>query len=303
LARIPGRPTVTTDTERISERLLRSTAAKAYDPDVDVDWSAPLAPDKGFLLPHRCSLYGTALYDQLSPEQRIELSKHEAVSVASTGIFLEAVLMRMLTRVAYAGDPMSQRVQYGLAELGEETRHTIMFTKMIDRLGTPCYLPPPAIRWLGGVLSAIAHGPSLWGAILIGEEVIDRLQRELVDDESIQPLIRMICRIHITEEARHVGFARAELVASMARTPRYELPYHRITLARTALILSRIMINPRVYLSVGLDPRVARRAALANPCYRETLRYGGEKLVSFLDDAGLIGWPGGYLWRRSFLAG
>jgi hypothetical protein len=294
---------VTTDTERVADRLLRSTAAKSYDPDVDVDWSAPLAPDKEYVLPHRCSLYGTALYDQLSPDQRIELGKHEAVSVASTGIFLEAVLMRMLARVAYTRDPMSQHVQYALAELGEETRHTIMFTKMIDRLGTPCYLPPSPIRWLGGLLSAIAHGPSLWGAILIGEEVIDRLQREIVDDESIQPLIRMICRIHITEEARHVGFARAELAASMPRTPRYELPFHRLTLARTALILSSIMINPRVYLSVGLDPRVARRAARANPYHRETLRYGGEKLVSFLDDAGLIRGPGSYLWRRSFLIG
>jgi hypothetical protein len=293
----------TTDTERLADRLLRSTATKAYDPDVDIDWSAPLAPAKGYVLPHRCSLYGTSLYDQLSPEDQIELGKHEAVSVASTGIFLEAVLMRLLTRVAYTGDPMSCHVQYALAELGEETRHTIMFAKMIDRLGTPCYLPPPAIRRLGSVLSAIAHGPSLWGAVLIGEEVIDRLQREIVGDESIQPLIRMITRIHITEEARHVGFARAELSASVTRMPRYELPYHRLALARTAFILSRIIINPRVYLAVGLDPKVARRAALANPYFKETLRYGGEKLVAFLDEAGLIGRPGSYLWRRSFLAG
>src|SRR5262250_3274926 len=107
-----GRPTVTTETERIADRLLRSTAARSYDPDVDIDWSAPLVPGKGYLLPHRCSLYGTSMYDQLS--------KHEAVSVASTGIFLEAVLMRMLTRAAYAGDPMSSHVQYALAELGEE---------------------------------------------------------------------------------------------------------------------------------------------------------------------------------------
>jgi hypothetical protein len=291
----------TSDTERVSDRLLRSTAAKAYDPDVDVDWSAPLDPDKGYVLPHRCSLYGTSLYEQLSPQQRIELGKHEAVSVASTGIFLEAVLMRMLSRVAYSGDPLSQHVQYALAELGEETRHTIMFAKMIDRLGTPCYLPPPSIRQLGRLLSAIAVGPSLWGAILIGEEIIDRLQREIVDDASIQPLIRMICRIHITEEARHVGFARSELTASVARMRRPELAYHRLNLARTAFILSRIMTNPRVYLSVGLDPKVARRAALQNPYYQETRRYGGEKLVAFLDQAGLIGRPGSSLWRRAFL--
>jgi len=54
---------------------------------------------------------------------------------------------------------------------------------------------------------------------------------------------------------------------------------------------------------VGLDPREARRAALANPYYRDTIRYGGEKVVAFLDDAGLIGPPATSLWRRSFLLG
>ncbi len=177
----------TSSSDRVADRLLRSTAAKSYDPDVDIDWSAPLAPDLAYALTHRCSLYGTDLFERLTAEQRIELGKHEVVSIASTGIFLESVLMRLLARVAYTGDPMSPRVQYALAELGEETRHTIMFAKMIERLGAPCYLPPKPIRHLGRLLSAIATGPSLWGAILIGEEIIDRLQREILDDPSRRP--------------------------------------------------------------------------------------------------------------------
>ncbi len=291
------------DQERVADRLLRSTAARGYDPEVDIDWAAPLEPGLRYTLPHRCSLYGTKLYDRLTPEQRIELGKHEVVSVASTGIFLESVLMRLLTRVTYAGDPMSRHVQYALAELGEETRHTIMFARMIERLGTPCYQPPKLIRRLGRLLTTIATGPSLWGAILIGEEIIDRLQREIVDDDSIQPLIRMISRIHIVEEARHVGFARAELARSLSRMPRLTRAYHRLALARTAFVVTRIMINPRVYQAVGLNPRQARRAALSNPYYQETLRYGGEKVVAFLAQAGLIGRPGRYLWRQSFLLG
>jgi|SRR5271166_3228407 len=293
----------TTDREQIADRLLRSTAARGYDPLVDIDWAAPLVPDKAFLLPHRCSLYGTDLYQQLSPDQRIELGKHEIVSVASAGIFLEGVLMRMLARLAYRGDPATRHIQYALTELGEETRHTVMFARMIGRLGTPFYLPPAYIRRLGGLLATTADGPALWGAILIGEEIVDRLQREQVNDESIQPLIRMVSRIHIVEEARHVSFARAELAKSVARLPRSALPYHRMILARTALVVSRVLISPQVYASVGLDPRQARRTALANPHYRETIRYGGEKVVGFLADAGLIGHPGTFLWRRSFLLG
>ncbi|HET9896771.1 MAG TPA: diiron oxygenase [Streptosporangiaceae bacterium] len=293
----------TTDRERTAERLLRSTAAKAYDPGVDIDWTAPLAPGKQYVLPHRCSLYGTTLWDGLTPRQRIELGKHEVVSVASAGIFLESVLMRLLARHAYWGDPLSQHAQYALAELGEETRHTIMFAKMIERLGTPCYSPGRLILRLGSILASIVRGPSLWGAILIGEEVIDRLQREVVDDPQIQPLIRMISRIHIVEESRHVSFARAELRRSVAGTPRFALLFHRLLLSRIAFILSRILINPEVYRSVGLDPRQARRAALANHRYQESLRYGGEKLVAFLTDAGLIGFPGRRMWRRAFLLG
>jgi hypothetical protein len=292
---------MTTDQNRIADRLLRSTAARNYDPDVDIDWSAPLADGLNYVLPQRSSLYGTDLYASLTPGQRIELGKHEIVSVASTGIFLEAVLMRLLTRLTYWTDPLSHRSLYALAELGEETRHTIMFSRLIERLGTPSYLPPRIILRLGSALTTLAHGPSMWGAILIGEEIIDRLQREIVNDPTMQPLIRMVSRIHIVEEARHVGFARAELVASVARTPRFALGFHRLMLARTAWIVSRVMINPQVYAAVGLNPRQARRVALANPHYQATLKYGGEKLVAFLTEQGLIGRPGRYLWRRAFL--
>src|SRR5215470_2245678 len=81
-----------TDQERIAERLLRSTAARSYDPELDINWAAPPEPDKVFLPPHRSSLYGTSLYERLSSQQRRELGKHEAASVAGTGIWLEFIL-------------------------------------------------------------------------------------------------------------------------------------------------------------------------------------------------------------------
>ena len=290
-----------TGPERVADRLLRSTAARSYDPDVDIDWSAPLLPDKGYGLEQRCSLYGTSLWQQLGPEQRTELGKHEVASVASTGIWLEVMLMRMLARLAYEGDPVSRRVQYALTELGEECRHTIMFARMIEKLGTPVYGPPPHIRALGKLLPAMATGPSAWAAILIGEEIPDRFQRELAEDDSIQPLVRMVSRIHIIEEARHISFARDELPRSVAATSRAGLEYHRLLTARLAFIMSRCLVSPLVYRSVGLDTRKARAAALANPHHQQTIRFAGEKLVAYLADNGLIGGPGRAWWRRSFL--
>jgi hypothetical protein len=255
------------------------------------------------MLPHRCSLYGTQLWDWLTPEQRLELGKHEAASVASTGIWLEISLMRVLAKLAYNGDPVSRRVQYALTELGEECRHTTMFARMIEKMGTPVYGPSRRVQQFGNLLPALARGPALWAAILIGEEITDRIQREQVADESIQPLMRMVNRIHIIEEARHISFARSELPRSVAQTSRSGLLVQRALIGRFALIVSRSLISPLVYRSVGLDPRAASAVARANPHFRETIRFGGEKLVAFLSDNGLIAPPGVHLWRQSYLAG
>jgi hypothetical protein len=123
----------------------------------------------------------------------------------------------------------------------------------------------------------------------------------MVDDDSIQPVVRMVNRIHITEEARHIGFAREELRRAVNRTRPAQLPAHRYLIARFGYLIARNLINPQVYRAVGLDPRTARQAALANPRHQETIRFGGEKILAFLASQGLVGPPGITWWRRSFL--
>ena len=38
---LPPRAASSADQERVADRLLRSTAARSYDPELDIDWSAP----------------------------------------------------------------------------------------------------------------------------------------------------------------------------------------------------------------------------------------------------------------------
>jgi hypothetical protein len=296
-----ARHTATPEAERTAERLLRSTAARAYDPALDIDWDAPLVEDAPFMKLERCSLYGTELWERLSHEQRLTLARHEAASVAGVGLWFEHILIRMLAKIAYDGDPASARNQYALAEIAEECRHSTMFARMIAKMGVPVYGVRPHVHRLGRLLPFLARGEVVWGATLLGEEIPDRLQREMVEDESIQPLMRMVNRIHIMEEARHIGFAREELAREVARSPRWARPLRRALLAHVAFVVSRSLINPEVYRSVGLDPRRTRRIALKNPHHQRTLRWAGEKIVANFDEAGLIGGPGRYWWKASFL--
>lgn len=286
----------------VSDRLLRSTAKQSYDPDVDIDWSAPPKPDTFWMQPERMSLYGTPMWESLSREQRITLSQHEVASIASVGLWFELILMEMLIRDAYRSDPRAARTHYVLTEVAEECRHTIMFGRAIGSFGVPAYGPRPHLRQLARVYPTIARGAAAYASILIGEEPVDRWQRDAMKDERLQPLMRMVSRIHVLEEARHVTFARTELEKELKRISRAERLVAQTLTAQGAFIMMRSLVHPQVYASVGLDPHQARKVALGNEHYRGTIAWMGEKVMPYLAEQGMVG--GGHnrrTWQASFL--
>ncbi|GHH57097.1 AurF N-oxygenase family protein [Lentzea cavernae] len=291
------------DREKTAERLLKSSAEKFYDPEVDIDWSAPLVDGLFYIPEQRISLYGTPLYDTLTQEQRIELSKHELASIASVGLWFELLLMQMLVKMVYNTDPTTRHAQYALTEVADECRHSTMFARLVERIGCPAYGPTKHTHRLGKLLPIIGYGPAMYGSILVAEEILDRLQREAMTDDTIQPIVRMVNRIHVLEEARHVRFAREELLRGVDELKGYEKPYQKWLVGFVSMMITRAIINPDVYAAVGLDVREAHRQALANPKFQETIRWSGERIMTFLNEAGLVGRPGMRSWRRSFLLG
>ncbi|MEU6132619.1 diiron oxygenase [Saccharopolyspora sp. NPDC047091] len=289
------------DREKTAARLLKSSAKNSYDPEVDIDWDAPLLDDAPYVPFHRSSLYGTDLWERLDHAQRVELTKHEFASIASNGLWFEVLLMQILLKEFYDSDPRTDHAHYALTEIADECRHSTMFGKAVRRVGAPAYGPVPLLRQAGRALPAILKGPSAYAAILVAEEILDRFQRDQMNDESVQPLVRMVNRIHVLEEARHVTFAREEVVRRMAGCGPAERAWHQFATALVSYAICFSLINPRVYAAVGLRPRDAHAAAWRNPNFQHTLHWGGEKIMGFLDEAGLIGGPGMPFWRKSFL--
>lgn len=283
-----------------AERLLSASSRHSYEPELDIDWHAPVDTDRHALPPHRISLYGTPLWDRLDRAQRVRLGTHEWGSITRFGIWFEVLLMRMLTRHIYPMDPGSAHVRYALTEIGDETRHSVMFAREIATLGADGYPPSRGLHRLGALFAAVApRGPAMFAATLLVEETLDRLQREIMTNEDLQPLTRMTSRIHVVEEARHVRFARGELIEQLRHTSRATLLRHRHLTAVVAYVVARNLIHPRVYAAVGLDPRQAIRTARANPHRAATLRWMAAPVTGFLNDAGMIGTPGRRLWQRS----
>jgi P-aminobenzoate N-oxygenase AurF len=292
---------MTATADPVARRLLRSTARQSYDPEVDIDWASPLVEDAWFMQPERLSLYGTPMWDAMSPARRVELSKHEIASIASVGLWFELILMQVMVRELYDQDPRSERTQYALTEVGDECRHSVMFGRAIAACGVPAYGPTPHIRRLGRGFKTVASGVSAYASILVAEEILDRWQREMMKDERVQPLTRMVSRIHVLEEARHVTFARDEVERIVPTLSRRQLAWHRMVTAQSAFMVARALVNPAVYVAVGLDPVEAKRAAFSNPAYQDTLAWMGERVVTFLEEQDLIGPTERRVWKRSLL--
>ncbi|MFF0488283.1 diiron oxygenase [Nocardia sp. NPDC004068] len=284
--------------ESFAQRLLNGSVKKSYDPIVDMDWDAPLDPGKLFLPAEIVSLYGTELWESMTPEQRRELSRQELANVLSVGIWFENLLNRLLLRELMNGDPTSRRSHYTLTEMGDECRHMMMFGKLIDRIEARPYWPEPVGRLVISSLQLLLRGSMVWVGALVGEEIFDALQRKTLDDPELQPLVSRAMRIHVTEEARHIGFARDALARRVPTMSRAELAYTRLCVAVAAPLFVHLMTNRHMYDRAGLDGHAAKRAARANPHARRALATGAENLGAFLDKQGLIGPAGKWLWRR-----
>jgi hypothetical protein len=289
------------DRELMAQRLLRASVQKSFDPQTDINWQEPLVDGMFYMPEHRVSLYGTPLWERMSAAQRVDLSRHEIASAASVGIWFELILLQLLARHIYDLPATSDHVRYALTEIGDECRHSVMFSRMIEKLDCPAYGPGRVAHNLGRFLKTTARGPEVFAAILIAEEILDTLQRELMTDESVQPLVRRVSQIHVIEEARHVRYARDELRRQMVAATPAARGWARWVTARSALVISSRLVHPNAYAAVGLDPAEARRVALASPVRRATLRWASVRLVRFFAAMDLLGGPGLLLWRRSGL--
>ena len=267
--------------QEFAERLLKGSVKKSYAPVVDIDWDAPLDPDKFFLPPKSVSLYGTPMWDEMTREQQIELSRQEFVNTLSAGIWFENILNQALLRKVMHQDPTSRATHYELTELGDETRHMVMFGKAIEHVGAKPVQPRWYQRVIINALPLGFKGSVLWVAALIGEEIFDSLQRQMMDDVELQPMVQRLMRIHVTEEARHIQFARDGLRKRTPNMGRLNRLWVSNINGLGGLFFRYLFTNKVPYYRVGLDARQAQRIA-------RTSRHRHEVQVDGLRPAGRL---------------
>ncbi|MBF9352747.1 hypothetical protein BKG80_00020 [Mycobacteroides chelonae] len=294
------------DHELSAVRRLKASAEKYYDPEIDIDWDAPLVPGAHWLSEHRTSLSGTGLWKGLTAEQRVEFGRQQFGTMMIIGLWFESGLGVYLYHDLVVSPVESSRTRYLLTQIGEETRHSTMFSRLVEKMseaGSPItYRIPGGLK--GAVLTLLSMfpvGAAPYAFILMAEEVLDRLQREGMNDPAVQPHARTAMRIHVIEEARHEAFAKEEIVRGYQNGGRFGRFVIRVVAGFTALLFATMgLTNPQMYRAVGISPTRGILTALFSKQYRTNAQFLLGPISRFFYDVGIIrGFTAKLLWRFS----
>ncbi len=284
--------------DEVSQRLVASAAMASRNALVEIDWDAPMEPDKYGCSPEWSTLYGTSYWDELTVEQRISLTRHEFASVMSIGIWFEMSLQEMVLRDQYLADYHRPEFAFALTEIADECRHSLMFAKATEKMVGTSYHPHPRIGRAAKVFAGVAKDEVAYAGILVAEEILDVFQRGCMIDDRVLPFIRTVNEIHVLEESRHMRFAREQVRESMASAG----PIRRRTSAfLTALAASFIftsLVRPQAYADAGLDRHRAVAEMRRNHHFQSMVRTSCAHLMEFLDDVGLLTPAAARIYRR-----
>jgi hypothetical protein len=225
------------------------------------------------------------------------------VSNMKAGLQFESILKRGLLEYAFKLPDNSPEFRYAYHEVIEEAHHSLMFQEFVNRAG----LDVRGLTWdmkFGArrVIGMARRFPALFFVFVLGgEDPIDHVQRSVLrSGRELHPLTERIMRIHVTEEARHLSFARQYLRNAVPNLPRWRRAVISIEAPIILHLMAGVMMRPPRDLVRRYDiPKAALHEAYrpdgpAAQGVRDSLRKVRELLV----ELGLVGPVGKRLWKR-----
>jgi len=287
-------------------RLSHQSVVKHFDAYADIDWDAPemrIDPDDPrWALSSDDVLGATSWYRSQPPGVQSRIGLHMLATFMKIGLQFENVLQRGLLEFALRLPNGAPEFRYAYHEIIEEAQHSLMFQEFVNRTGFDI----PGLGWWQrlGSRQVIRFGrtfPELFFVFVLGgEDPIDHVQRRaLRNRRDIPPALRRVMQIHVTEEARHLCFARQYLRQHVPALG----PVRRFILSCRApfilAVMSQLMMRPsaQIIRTYGIPRAVVREAYTNNPVHRERTLEALAKVRTLLAELGLVTPAAQRLWQ------
>jgi hypothetical protein len=279
----------------IVARLSRQSVDKHFDAYTDIDWDAPemaINPDDPrFRLWEFDPLGATDWYRAQPPELQSRVALHRIAAAMRIGWEFENVLQRGLLLYAFWLPNNRPEFRYIHHEIVEESQHTMMFQEVIDRSGLDVRGMPTRMKVASHSVVFLSRlFPQLFFMFVLGgEDPVDHLQRRQLRSGDSHPVIERIMRIHVTEEARHISFARQYLKRTVPKLGFVQRHALSVTAPLLFGTMSRLMVFPPWNLAKAYQvPRNDLRRALRSQPSRQLLADAVSKPRKLCRDLGLM---------------
>ncbi len=297
-------PRQKTDFATAVERLSKVSVDRHFDAYLDVAWDDPdmaIDPnDSRFQLWPDDPLRHTDWYSRQPPEMRSRVALHRVATAMRIGWEFENVLQRGLLEHAYWMDGGKPELRYLMHEIAEECQHMLMFQEFANRTGMDIRGMPRHMKHASRMVVVLSQTfpAAFFMFVLAGEDPVDFIQRKQLKEGGSHPTTERIMRIHMTEEARHIAFARHYL--------RRQVPRLNWFRRRQLAIMSPIIFGTMARVMAFPSPHTARTFGVPRKDLRRVLRSAtGRGLLCEVSagprklclELGLAGFPYSLLWR------
>jgi hypothetical protein len=282
-----GNP-ATTKVDRLNTASLR----KVIEPEETFDFAAIGA---GQILPDELlSVAGLPeVMAKLTPEQKATLSREETAAMLSMGVAFESILNAGFSwQVATCTDLTDPRVTYMLHEVGEETRHSRAFVRIVQELAPKAKNPLDKKVFQAfqrRFLPILIKSPALLAVmILAGEEIPDLLQKLASEHPDTDQTLAAVNKYHRMEEARHLAFARLTIGELYPKAGLREKWMIRRIAPLLIDGLFDTFVHPGVYATVGLPTWETWKAANKTPQRRAIKTTAVRPILKALIEGGVF---------------
>ncbi len=286
-------------------RLNKLSVDKHFDAYLDVSWEDPefqIEPGDPRLIESSVDPFTQSeWFENLSTEAKAQYCLYRYSSCLKTGWHFENLLQRGLLAIAFREKNGSETFRYVHHEIIEESQHTLMFQEYVNRSGLPVRGMAWRYRFVAELIIervAKANPVLFFVFVLGGEEPADHLQKSLLKAGLKHPLLERIMRIHVTEEARHLSFARHYLESHVPKASRGQRMIVSLVAPFVLGIMARIMIFPasdlRKHTKMGF---LEYRRLARSPQSRAMLRDCLQRTRKLFCELGLMGPAAEVLWK------
>ncbi len=247
------------------ERLIKISKEHPLLPESFIPWHEPPLTGDLFLPEKLNSLEGLSLYESLTPQQKTDLGRHEAVQVMYSYGWSEALFCLFMNRYILSLEPDHIEHRFLLRELIEEFRHQEMFATAIKQLNGKPVRPTWMHNFVGQFTAKFMPADAVFMSCLAVEIIADLYGYHTRKDPKTYIVLKKVSELHNIEEGRHIHFTKGLLKSYTMKAGPVRRTFYSYIILLNVYFMRTLYVKKEIFERIGLgDPDAVFKLAFKN---------------------------------------